>query len=144
MKTIIHIICLALMLLSISFSSCKKKKSTPAPVTNDPPAPTPVNKRLVKYEITGNFSGQLLVAYTNATGATESVNVLSLPWSKELTCINSVGGVGLGGNGVPSNLGAANQSVSVKLYAAGNVVQSANGSTDANGIINFPSLAYVF
>lgn len=117
-------------------SSCSKKKNS----SLDAPQPTNIKK----YEITGNYSGQLSVAYTNASGATESTTVTSLPWTLKLTFAPSVGGMGMGGNSVIGKTGAAGQLVTVKMYSKGVVVQSGNATADANGIINLPGLGYSF
>lgn len=126
-----------LFLISIFFVvvSCTKKKD-PAPVA----APA---TNVKKYEITGNYSGNLLVAYTNASGGTESTTVTSLPWSLELTFAPSVGGMGFGGGSNGKN-GVAGQTLTSKMYSKGVVVQSGNATADANGVINLPGLGYVF
>ena len=107
MKTSFYTFCLSIALVIVLLTACKKKEPTLVP--------HPINSRIVKYEFTGDYSGQLNIAYTNASGALESLIVTSLPWTKEITYNSSVGGAGIGGNTAGFNTGGSNQSVIVKL-----------------------------
>lgn len=136
MKTIINATFLALIVITISISSCKKKDSAPAP------NPTPINNRVIKYQITGDYTGSVTVAYTNASGGTESTVATSFPWTKDITYPTTVAGVGVGGG--TSVVGVQNQTLTLKIYSTGNVVSTGTAVADANGVINLPTLAYAF
>ena len=114
-------------LLSV-FYSCSK---------DDAESPT---SRNVKYEITGNFTGDFIVVYTNASGATENVNIQSLPWTKEITLQNNVKGVGFSANGLTS----PGKTSTSNLYVGGSLKQTANQTSSADGVIIFGTLSYVF
>jgi hypothetical protein len=116
----------ALFLTAGIFSACGGKDSVSP------------QSRLVKYEVTGNYSGQLTVAYTNASGSLEDIIVTAIPWSKEFTMAAGVGGGGFGGNSVISKPGAPGQTTVSKIYIGGKEVKSANAIADANG--NIPSI----
>lgn len=103
------------------------------------------SKRVVKYELTGNYTGKLLVAYTTASGGTASATVNSLPWTKEITYNNTVAGIGIGGGTDVGNVGIAGQTVTIKIFSGGtSVVNEPPAITGANGVVNLPSLTYQF
>ena len=101
------------------------------------------SSRVVKFELTGNYSGKLDLAYTAADGSTVSATA-ALPWTKEITYEKTVYGLGLGGNSAISATGVAGQTVTVKIYSAGNVVKNSTSTTGTNGIVNLPTFAYLF
>ena len=113
--------------------SCSKNNDTGGP-----------NKREVKYEVTGSYSGQILFAYTDASGGNTSTIIIGLPWTKEITYSNSLGGFGYGGNTNLPNFGLAGQTVTVKVYSGGTIVQTKVATANARGLIDIPSSAYVF
>lgn len=76
-------ISLILSLLSVLFFACKKDKDTST------------GSRVVKYELTGTYSGKVSVGYANEDGVTQIVSNLTLPWSKEITVKNGVTAVAL-------------------------------------------------
>ena len=97
--------------------------------------------RDVKYEITGNFTGELDVTYTEKSGAPLIEDVPSLPWTKELTANPETGAVLLrtsGGGGV------AGQTVTAKIYVGGKVVSELTGTANSDGIIVVHPNPYVF
>lgn len=109
------------ILLSVAlFSSCKKDK------TENPGS----NSRLVKYEITGNFTGTLFASYTTASGGTNNEQVTSLPWSKEITYASNVTAaiIAISGNG-----GAAGQQVTVVVKKGGTQVSSTTATANSSG-----------
>jgi hypothetical protein len=113
--------------------SCSKNNDTAAP-----------NKRAVKYEITGNYTGQIFFVYTDASGGNTSAVITGFPWTKEITYSNSLGGFGYGGNTNLPNFGVAGQTVTVKVFSAGALVQTNNATANATGTINLATSAYVF
>lgn len=135
MKTKIHLT-LLIVTAAFAFAGCKKKSDTPQPV---------ISKRIVKYEITGNYTGKLFVAFTTANGGVDNATVNALPWTKEITYNNTVAGIGFSGNTVVGQPGLAGQSATVKVYSGGNIVVTEAASfANGNGIINLPSTTYIF
>ena len=57
------------------FSACKKEDNGSGGT----------GSRVIKYEITGNFTGKLLVVYLDNVSGNTQVNNVILPWSKEIT-----------------------------------------------------------
>lgn len=143
MKTTTSISYLALFLvLAALASSCKKDKKS-----SNPPEETPgpvANNRQVKYKITGNYTGQMFVVYNDNISGNKTDTVKSLPWSKDVIYANNVSGIGIAANSVSGYLGQPFQSAVIEIYSAGNLVKSQSGTSDANGIINIQSVAYVF
>ena len=112
---------------------------------NDGPSgPPPASQRTVRYEITGNYSGALTVAYTTESNATVATEVLSLPWSKSMTFPAGDVGVGIGGGSLVGSFGAPGQTVTVRIYSGSTVVRSQVATTASTGLLSLPSLAYVF
>ena len=121
---------------SFFFTACSKDSS---------PNDTPQISRTIKFEITGNYSGSLRVAYTNVSGGVESSVITALPWTKEITYATTIAGIGFGGDSEPSPLGVSGQSVTVKILSNGNlVIPASTTSANANGTINLPNLTYIF
>ena len=106
--------------------------------------PPTANSRQVKYEITGTYKGSLTVVYLLEAGGLTSEEVITLPWTKEVTYLSAVAGIAIGGESVVAKLGGANQTATLKIYSAGNVVLMGSASTNAQGVINLPTLPYVF
>lgn len=130
--------------LSVSILGCKKDKDT----TPDPePAPSAPTSRVVKYEITGNYTGKLNVVYTNATGANESISGVTMPWSKEVT-VTKTGPIAVGftagTQGGPGAAGVPGQTGTIRLYANGVEKQNATQTADSYGTITFGALSHVF
>ncbi|WP_281634048.1 MmpS family transport accessory protein [Flavobacterium luteolum] len=90
------------------------------------------NSRDVKYEITGNFSGQIDAVYMESGNAAQSVDITKLPWTKEFTAsANTVGaGVQASGHG-----GVVDQTLTVKIYVGGKVEQETTAKAKADGTI---------
>ncbi len=97
--------------------------------------------RDVKYEITGNFTGELDVTYMEKSGAPLIEDVPSLPWTKEFTANPDSDGALLhtGGGG-----GVAGQTVTAKIYVGGKVVSELTGTANSDGIIVVHTKTYVF
>jgi Mycobacterium membrane protein len=133
MKNILMKTCCFLFVITILFfSSCKKdKEETPS-----------ANSRMVKYEITGNFSGKLFVVYLDNISGNTLVNDVTLPWSKEVTYGNNVIGIGISGQS--SAFGVAGQTATLKIYSGGTVVKSETVIASNVGGIILPSFTYTF
>lgn len=102
--------------------------------------------RQVKYEISGNFSGKLLVVYTSANGNSLTEDRLSgLPWSKQVTYETKVTGAGISVvSSDPAFLGSPGQTITLKIFAGNKVRHSEVYTANAMGIINIPTMAFVF
>ncbi|MCU0322440.1 MAG: hypothetical protein MUE72_08490 [Chitinophagaceae bacterium] len=74
------------------------------------------NSRTLQFEITGNFSGQIIASYTGATGNTINEQLTSIPWLKEINYNANVTAavIGVSGSG-----GMANQEVSLVIKKGG-------------------------
>jgi len=104
---------------SLLFNACSK------------PIDTPVNdSRVVKYEVTGNFSGSLIASYTSAGGGTTNETITALPWTKEITYQNSVTAaiMAVSGNG-----GTAGQTVKIDITKETTKVSSTSATASASG-----------
>jgi hypothetical protein len=99
------------------------------------------SSRLIKYEITGNFSGEILIVYTSASGGSSNATITSLPWSVEITVEDDVLGVAATAGG---NSGTAGQTATLKIYAGGKVVESGSDTADSDGIISLSPGAHTF
>lgn len=126
-----------LLLLMFSIFACN----------SDPlgkPEPFSVNFRSVKYEITGNYTGQLNIIYNDNMSGNTVVAVTTLPWSKSIEYPSNVQGIGIAGNTILGQQGVAGQTATLKIFAGGTVVRTTTAIADNNGAINFQPLAYVF
>ncbi len=135
MKTKIHFT-LLIVTAALSFAGCKKDSDTVQPV---------ISKRIVKYEITGNYTGKLFVAFTTASGGVDNATINTLPWTKEITYNATVAGIGFSGNTLVGQPGLAGQSATVKVYSGGDIVVTEAASfANSSGVINLPSTTYIF
>ena len=115
-------------------SSCKKDDDNKTPSTN---------KRNIKYEIKGNYTGHLNVVYNDNVNGNTTLTVTTLPWTKEVTYASNVVGIGIGGNTASSRVGQAGQNIVLTIYAGGTIARTTNATADANGLINLPTLTYI-
>lgn len=134
MKTLLKnlIVLFALALATVSCSSDDDSA---------PNIPIPASRN-IKYEITGNFSGDHFdTTFTPATGGAVNEDVNSLPWIKEITVNQNVSGVGMnaGGSG-----GVAGETITLKIYAGGVVVQELTAAANGDGLIVAAMQGYVF
>ena len=104
----VHLVIFVLLTISISCSNGDDAKPNNT-------------SRTLQFEITGNFSGNIIASYTGANGNTINEQVLSLPWTKEVIYNTTVAAavIGVSGNG-----GGVNQQVSLIIKKGG--VQIAN------------------
>ncbi len=101
------------------FQACSKP--------NDPPA---ASIRTVKYEVTGNFSGNLIASYTTAGGGTANETINALPWTKEITYENSVTAAIIAASG---NGGTAGQSITIVVKKGTTTVSTTSATASASG-----------
>lgn len=133
MRTYLNAKGLVISIIILMLCSCKKNAGE-KPLTG--------NSRLVKYEITGNFTGKLLVVYTdNVTGNT-ILNNISIPWSKQISYPETVSGIGVSANAITT--GSSGQTAIMTIYVAGIAVQSSSAVAGANGELSFRSLSHNF
>jgi hypothetical protein len=125
---------LAILLASLLFSiSCNKSG-------NNSPEP---RSRNIKFEISGNFSGKLLLVYTREDGnGNTTVNDVSVPWSRELVYASNVKTIGVGGNA--SAVGVAGQKITFKIYSGNSLVVSGDATAGSLGEIVIPALTFSF
>lgn len=121
---------IVILLFAMILYSCKP---------NDPATPQP---KKVKYEITGNFSGQFIIVYNDNSSGNTVLNNVSLPWSKELTYPSSVVAVGIGAQA--SVVGVAGQTATMKIIVNGAVAKSSNATAGSLGEMVLPALAHGF
>ncbi len=128
MNKIILILLPALLFIS----SCKKENGNPGGT----------NSRVVKYEITGNFTGKLTVIYNdNVTGNTV-INNAALPFLKDITYPANVSGIGIGAQA--SVTGVAGQTATMKIYSGGTVVKTVSATAGSLGELVLPAISYIF
>lgn len=101
-----------------------------------------VNKsRDVKYEITGNFSGQIDAIYTESGNAGQSVDVTALPWTKEFTAAANTAAAGINVTGIG---GVVDQTLTVKIIVGGKVEQQTTAKAKSDGTIIAVPGSYIF
>lgn len=74
------------------------------------------NSRILRYEVSGNFTGSLIASYTTASGGTANEQLTVIPWSKEINYATSVTAavIAISGSG-----GVAGQTVRVVIKKGG-------------------------
>lgn len=106
---------------------------------------SPIDSRVVKYELTGTYPAPVEVTYTNEDGALQLIENITLPWSKEITVKTGVTGVGLGATAetlIPSTSG---KTLSGKIIVGGEVKQSASVFATSSGFLSLsPPLVHIF
>ena len=110
---------LLLFAFVLMFSACKKDDTTNSN-----------SSRVLKYGISGNYSGSLVVSYTTASGSTANETITVLPWNKEVTYASNVTAaiIAISGNG-----GTAGQQVTVVVKRGANQVSSTTATANSSG-----------
>ena len=101
---------LALLLATFVFYSCEGEKENPSN-----------NSRILRYELTGNYSGTIIASYTTANGGTTNEQVSSTPWTKELTYSSNITAAILA---VSGNGGTAGQELTIIVKRGNRQVSS--------------------
>lgn len=116
-------------LFLLSLSNCKKDD------------PTPATSRDIRFEVSGNFTGNLDATFITASGGATNEDIPSLPWTKSITYASSVSGttITIGGGG-----GVAGQTITVKIFAGNKEVSSTPGTANSAGIVVVASPTYIF
>ncbi|MFB9107190.1 hypothetical protein [Flavobacterium gyeonganense] len=131
MKTHLKQIMLMLTLV-FTFASCSSDDND-----NDS-----VNRsRDVKYEITGNYTGDLDVTYLEKSGAALNEDIDALPWTKEFTANADSPGASFQTSGYG---GVKGQTLTGKVYVGGKVVKELTATATEDGIIVLVPSSYVF
>ncbi|WJS95371.1 MmpS family protein [Flavobacterium johnsoniae] len=99
------------------------------------------NSRDVKYEITGNFSGQIDAVYMESGDAGQSVDITKLPWTKEFTASAGTTGAGIQASG---HGGVVDQTLTIKIYVGGKVEKETTAKAKADGTIIAIPGTYIF
>lgn len=115
--------------LSVVSMSCEKDKEKGS------------SSRTVKFEVSGTFSGFLVINYTTASGGSVNEEITTLPWSKEITYAGNVtaAGFGIGGSG-----GTAGQAISIVVKRGGSQVSSTPATANSAGSISAAAPVVVF
>lgn len=121
MKTQTLVRLTAILLLSISVLACGNKK--------DDPTPNP-SSRTIKFEVSGNFTGNMECNLLTQSGGVTYETIPSLPWSKEITYAASVASVTFTVVGLN---GAVGQNVTIKVYRGGTLLSTTPTTATANG-----------
>jgi hypothetical protein len=97
--------------------------------------------RILKYEVSGSYSGGLIASYTTASGGTANETITSLPWSKEITYAANVSAaiIAVTGNG-----GLVGQQVVVIVKTGGSQVSSTTATADNSGSFSQPAPVVTF
>lgn len=132
MKKYLKNVSLILLPALLFFSSCKKD--------NDNNGGT--NSRIVKYEITGNYTGKLIVIYNDNVNGNTIINNATLPFLKDTTYTANITGIGIGAQA--SIPGVAGQTATMKIYSGGTVVKTVSATAGSLGELVLPTIAHTF
>ena len=103
---------------------------------------TPVNRRNVKFEVSGNFTGTLSATYVNASGGgTNEQITTALPWVKQIAYAATVPSTGITVGGTN---GIGGQSIVLKVFAGGTQISSTPATANPDGTIIVTAPSYVF
>jgi hypothetical protein len=97
--------------------------------------------RDVKYEITGNFTGELSAIYFDKGGSPLNEDVTSLPWTKQITADAGVPGITFSASG---HGGVKDQTLTAKIYVGGEVVKESTAKANSDGIIIVTLAPFLF
>lgn len=128
----------AMACLTLSLIGCGSNSSGPTAPT---PTPAPSSSRVVRFEVSGTFSGTLDASFITASGGATVESIPALPWTKDITYAASVLGTGLtvaGSGGIPG------QTLVVRILGGGTQISSTTGTTTSSGVVVVSAPAYVF
>lgn len=93
------------------------------------------NSKVIKYELSGTYSGTLIVVYTNSDGVNQIEDNISLPWSKEITLTNpsATTAIVLTAGSEVSGAGQANEVVTGKIFIGSDLKKTATVNTTSIG-----------
>lgn len=125
----IRLFLLLTLVLSLVGMSCKKDKEKGS------------SSRIVKFELSGTFSGFLVVNYTTASGGAVNEEITTLPWSKEITYASNVTGAGFGVGGSGGTVG---QTISIVVKRGGSQVSSTPATANSAGTVSAAAPTIIF
>ena len=119
----------ALLMSAVSLTSC----------SSDDDNGSVSKSREIRYEITGDFSGEKLdVTYTVNGGATNA-EVTSLPWSYTFTADANTSGASFSAGGFGAIPG---EKITIKIFQGNTQKASVEGTANSDGIVAVVSNAY--
>lgn len=123
----------AIIGLILTLQSCSKDDvSSPSSISGS---------RAIKYEITGNYSGEFIVVATTNNDDFEVMEVKKLPWKLEFTAKESIKTVIIQAQG--STPGVAGQTATLKTYVGGTEVSTGTGTALSSGFISLTNKLYI-
>lgn len=109
--------------------------------TNNTSAPSTPDSRHVKYEITGNATGDFSITYVSQSGSGVSESYTALPFTKEFTAQAGVPSVSYT---TSVQQAVPGQTMTAKLLVGGQVKREDTQTVGANGILVISLQSYVF
>lgn len=103
--------------------------------------PNGSGSRAIKYEITGNYSGEFIVVAATNNDDFEVIEVKKLPWKLEFTAKESIKTVVATAQG--STPGMTGQTATLKTYVGGTEVSSGTGTAISSGFISLTNKVYI-
>jgi hypothetical protein len=97
--------------------------------------------RAIKYEITGNYSGEIILVATTNNDDFEVIEIKKLPWKLEFNAKESIKTVIAQAQG--STPGVAGQTATLKTYVGGTEVSSGTGTALSSGFITLTNKVYI-
>ncbi|WP_133259735.1 hypothetical protein [Pseudochryseolinea flava] len=97
--------------------------------------------REVKFEVTGNFTGQLNAVLITASGGGTSESINALPWSKTITYESNVPTTQISIAGAGGDPG---ETITVKVIVGGKEKSSTPGTATNSGTIAVAAPSYAF
>jgi len=122
---------LLVLIASMTFLSCEKDKDDNNNNTS----------RVIKYAVSGNYTGSLIASYTTASGGTTNETMPALPWSKEVIYASNVTAAILA---VTGNGGVAGQKVTVIVKKGGSQISSTVMTAETSGSFSKPTPTVTF
>lgn len=97
--------------------------------------------RDIKYEVTGNFSGELDTTYITASGGATNADITALPWEYSFKADESTHGATFNVSGTG---GVAGETITLKIYQGGDVKSTTPGTANSDGIVVVSAPAVTF
>lgn len=124
---------LASIALGFVLQSCSKDSIDSSPNSS--------GSRAIKYEITGSYSGEMIVVAATNNDDFEVIEVKKLPWKLEFTAKESIKTVVATAQG--STPGIVGQTATLKTYVGGTEVSSGTGTALSSGFISLTNKVYI-
>lgn len=119
----------AVAVLITLFSCSKDNNNSSTPVSN---------KREVRYELSGNYSGSLKFIYSNESFGYNELIVSTFPKSVSITYPVSISACTA--NGLTDAVyGKSGETLTLKIYSGGTLVKTVDANTNSAGSIQFPN-----